>query len=336
MGAEQPLIIAACAALLLLTSCRPEKRQVVVYAAVDQVYAEPIFTEFTRHTKIEVRPVYQVEAASAAGLVGRLVDEQGKPRADVFWNGEFAQTMLLKQRGLLAPHDSESARDLPAQFVDAGRFWHGLGGRCRVLAIQSRLAPPRVRASIEALLDPEIPSHRVGIAYPPAGTTVTHAAALYAAQGEESARWFFQRLRSRGVRVLDNDTELRDQIEGWQLAIGLTDSDVACKAAVRNGPVVVALPDQESFGTLLIPGTVALIQGAPHPAEGKKLIDYLLSAETEQRLIASGFAQFSLRDIRVAHGCLQGRKIKWMDVPLEEVCRRYEIARSDLEQIFAR
>jgi iron(III) transport system substrate-binding protein len=277
-----------------------------------------------------------VEAANATGFVSRLIAEQGNPQADVFWNGEFAQTMLLKQRGLLAPHDSASTKDLPARFVDAGRFWSGVGGRCRVLAIQSRLAPPGVRASIESLLDPDIPSHRVGIAYPPVGTTATHAAALYAAQGEESARWFFQRLRTRGVRVLDNNNELRDQIAGWQLAIGLTDSDVGCKAVAKDGPVVVALPDQDSIGTLLIPGTVALIKGAPHPAEGKQLIDHLLSAETERRLIGSGFAQFSLRDVRVPYGCLEGRKIKLMDVSLEDAYRRYEICRSDLEQIFVR
>ena len=43
-------------------------------------------------------------------------------------------------------------------------------------------------------------------------------------------------------------------------------------------------PDVNGIGTLLIPNTVALIKKAPHPGEGQKLIDYLLSKEVESKL----------------------------------------------------
>ena len=44
------------------------------------------------------------------------------------------------------------------------------------------------------------------------------------------------------------------------------------------------------------PEAVALIKNAPHPEEGKKLIDYLLSKETESKLAFSDSAQIPVRD----------------------------------------
>ena len=43
-----------------------------------------------------------------------------------------------------------------------------------------------------------------------------------------------------------------------------------------------------------MPNAAVLIAGAPHPDLGKKLIDYLLSKETESKLAASDAAQIPL------------------------------------------
>jgi iron(III) transport system substrate-binding protein len=43
-------------------------------------------------------------------------------------------------------------------------------------------------------------------------------------------------------------------------------------------------PDQDGLGTLVIPSTVCLIRGAPHPQAARRLIDYLVSSEVESQL----------------------------------------------------
>jgi iron(III) transport system substrate-binding protein len=43
-----------------------------------------------------------------------------------------------------------------------------------------------------------------------------------------------------------------------------------------------------------MPNMVALIAGAPHADEGKRLIDYLLSAEVERKLAESAAVQIPL------------------------------------------
>jgi len=63
---------------------------------VDQVYAGPVLKRFEVQTGINVLPVYDVEAAKTTGLANRIIAEAGNPQADVYWSGEFAQTISLE------------------------------------------------------------------------------------------------------------------------------------------------------------------------------------------------------------------------------------------------
>ena len=105
---------------LLSTGCGNSSHfpEVVVYTSVDQHFSEPILKAFENESGIKVRAVYDVEAAKTTGLVNRLIAEKSNPLADVWWNGEFAQTILLKEKGVLTQYDSKSTSDIPAQFRD--------------------------------------------------------------------------------------------------------------------------------------------------------------------------------------------------------------------------
>src|ERR1039458_5701052 len=178
----------------LSCSCGPSSRTVVVYTSVDQVYSEPIFKDFTARTGIRTLPVFDVEAAKTTGLVNRLIAEKGRPSADVFWSGEFAQTLELKERGVLASYRSPSADAIPIAYRDQDGFWTGFGGRVRVLIMNNRLmATARQPTSLFDLADSNLPSEQIGIANPLFGTSYTHAAALYAALGSQRAREFYRR-----------------------------------------------------------------------------------------------------------------------------------------------
>src|SRR5437868_10053734 len=65
----------------------------------------------------------------------------------------------------------------------------------------------------------------------------------------------------------------------------------------QEGGKLSAIPadTRDHAGTLAVPCTVGLIAGAKHDAEAKQLIDYLLSKEVEDRLIAAHFAARSVR-----------------------------------------
>ena len=70
-----------------------------------------------------------------------IEEARTRPRTDVFWNNEIAQTIRLAELGLLQPYDSSEAADVPADFKDPSALWVGFGARARVLIVNTDLVP---------------------------------------------------------------------------------------------------------------------------------------------------------------------------------------------------
>jgi iron(III) transport system substrate-binding protein len=302
--------------LLAAGACFAET--VVAYVALDEMYSRPILDAFEAAAGVEVEAVYDTEAAKTTGLVNRLLAERNRPRADVFWNNEVAQTVVLKDAGALDAYMSPAASAIPARFKDADGYWTGFAARARVIIYNTDLVtdPPK---SIRALLDPAW-AGKAAIAKPLFGTTATHAAALFAAWGREEAEGFFLGLLKNDIAVLAGNATVRDQVARGAYAWGLTDTDDA-NGAVEDGlPAKWLLPDQEDdgIGTLVIPNSVALVKGGPNPAGGKALIDYLLSPAVEKRLAELRSMQIPLNPaVEAPDRVPKLPSIRTMDVPFE-------------------
>jgi iron(III) transport system substrate-binding protein len=334
------VVLAVLAILFLIGQGTPANtRTVVVYTSVDQVYSEQVFKNFENATGIKVLPVYDVEATKTTGLVNRLIAEKGRPQADVFWSGEFGQTILLKNESVLAPYASPSAADIPQQFRDPGNYWTGFGGRARVFIVNTdKLTPQQYPSSVNDLIDPRYMGSSVGIAYPMFGTTATHAAALYTFLGRDAGKAFFTTISSRQVRVVDGNSVVRDLVADGQLAFGLTDTDDACGAVEKGSHVAIIVPDQKpgQMGALVIPNTVAQIAGAPHPAEAKAFIDYVLDRKIEDAMVASGWIQIPSRDVPTRTSCMNITGIRAMNVSYQDVYTGIPATQKDLIEIFIR
>ena len=320
-------------AMVLAGCTAPAGRQVVVYTSVDQVQAEPVLRGFESATGIRVLPVYDVEAAKTTGLVNRLVAEKARPLCDVFWNGEFAQTLELGQRGLLQPYRPAAAQGLPEHWRD--ECWTATGGRARLFLVHQGFARDLRPRGLEDLLKP---GPRVAMANPLFGTAATHAAALYALWGRPRAREFYARLKARGVRVVDGNSVVRDLVVAGQLDYGLTDSDDACGALERGAEVALCFPDQGQGeqGTLVVPGSLALVAGAPHAAEGRQLIDYLLSTEVEIDLMRRGWSQIPLRPLDLPKDLDKAAfsGIRPFNLSPRAIMDQMERARQDMRELF--
>ncbi len=327
--------------VLILTACTGKGGgpTVVVYTSVDQTYAERVLRAYEAASGVRVRAVFDVEAAKTTGLVNRLLAEKDRPQADVWWSGEFAQTVELANKGVLESYASPAAAGIPAAYRDSENRWVGFGGRARVLLVNTeRVRPGEEPKSIFDLTAEEAAAEMVGMAYPMFGTAATHAAALYAALGAERARTYYRALRDRGITLLDGNSVVRDQVADGRLAWGITDTDDACGAVERGAPVRLVFPDQgpEDLGTLVIPNTVALVAGGPHPEEGRRFMDYLLQPEREAELMQAGWLQLALRPTDVRLSCPETTNVKGMAVSLAEVAAHIEEAKSDMAAIFVR
>ena len=297
-------ILYLLSSVLLLTGCdRPGRTDhvVVLYTSVDEPVARPIVAEFTKRTGIPVVLQTDTEANKSAGLVARLEAEKANPRADVWWGNEIFRTINLADAGVLAPYDSPAAADVPTLFKDPSHLWAGSGQRARVIAVHSdpaaRVVNPLPNGSIEDLIRPQLKG-RVALADPRAGTTSGHVAALYVLWGEAKWEQFFRALRANDARLLGGNADVVTEVAKGTVWAGLTDNDDVANAAAEGQKVAAVLPDQQpgGYGTLTIPCTVALVAGAKHSENAKKLVDYLLSAEVERRLIDAKFAAYSVRE----------------------------------------
>lgn len=328
----------ACLALAL-GGCpqRDAEEQVVVYASVDQHHAEPILEAFEAQSGVKVNAVYDVEAAKTTGLVNRLIAERKRPQADVFWSGEFAQTIRLEKEGIFERYEPSTAAGLPRDLSDPFYDWTGFGGRARVFLVNTDLVeegdyPTRM----EDFLDERWPASKIAIALPLFGTTKTHACALYVAWGPARAREFFQQLKDRGVRVEQGNSTVRDLVADGTLMWGLTDTDDAAGALSRGAPVAAVFPDQgpEGIGTLVTPNTVGLVYAAKHPEQARQLIDYLVSAEVERRMVETGWCHVPLRELGIEPQFIDGSGVRRMDVHVVEVEAELEAVEQDLAEIF--
>src|ERR671919_678602 len=271
-----------------------EERSVTIYVSTDRVFSEPVLREYERRTGVKVNAVYDTEETKSTGLANRLLAEKPRPQADVFWSNEPVRTLVLKSRGVLAPYKSPSAEGIPAALVDPDGYWTGFSARMRVIAYNTKLVTPdEAPQSVFDLADPKWRG-QVAIADPRFGSTSFHVAALYAIAGDQKMDDFFRRLKENGVRVVDGNSVVRDLVVRGEVKVGLTDTDDVNVAMEDGQPIAMVLPDKEGLGVPVMPNMVSLIANAPHPDEGRRLIDYLLSSDVERQLAQSEAVQIPL------------------------------------------
>lgn len=323
------LSLAGCAA-------EPAKQEVVVYTSVDQVVAEPVLKAFEAQSGIAVRAVYDIEAAKTTGLVNRILAEKDMPKADVFWSSEFAQTLRLKEAGVLAAYAPEAAKDIPAAYRDPEGYWTGFAGRARVILINTEKMTGKQPASVYDLMDADIGGSNAGIPYPLFGTANTHAAALYAKLGQAEGRKLYEGIAAANVRVVDGNSVVRDLVAEGQLGWGITDTDDAAGAVKAGKQVRIVFPDQGGVGTLVVPNTAALIAGGPDAEAGKKLLEYLTSAETEQKLADMAFCHIPVRaSVKPPNG-IPVEGLKTIDVTYQAIYRQLDAVNTDMKVLFIR
>ena len=270
-----------------------QKPVVVVYVSEDQVFSEPILKDFERDTGIRVNAVYDTEETKSTGVMNRLLAEKENPQADVYWANEPMRAEVLKEKGLCQAYDSFNAQDIPANFKDPDHCWTGFSARARVLLCKKGLQEKP--ASIFQFTDARWKG-KSAIANPLFGTTTTQMAALFVLWGNERTRRFLDQMKENQVKITASNGESNNMVTSGTLDFSLVDSDDAVNSIRQGKPVEMVFPDQgeSQIGTLVLPNVVILIQGAPHLDSAKKLINYLLSSETERKLAFADCAQIPL------------------------------------------
>ena len=330
-----------CCLLLVLPlaiGCTFESsEEVVVYAALDREFSEPILEQFTRETGLHALPKYDLESAKTVGLTTAIIAEAGRPRCDVFWNNEILNTLRLQEQGLLEAYQSPAAAGFPERYRDPEGYWQGFAARARILIVNRKLVPAAERPkSIHDLLDPKWKG-KIGIAKPLFGTTATHAACLFAAWGDEQAKDFFERLKANDVQILSGNKQVALAASSGEIAFGLTDTDDALGEIAKARPVEIVYPDrgEGELGTLFIPNTLSIVKGCRHPEAARKLVDFLLSPAVEEALALSPSGQIPLNPaVKVELRVETPRTVQAMEVDFAAAAKKWDAVARFLREEF--
>lgn len=289
----------------------------VVYTELDQVFAAPIYGSFYRHQDGKVTPAarFSPQFDAVGGTIAQIEREQsdGRPQADVLWDSDLWGTLQLQQAGRLMVRRWPRHRGFPSDMQASDLSWRGFAARGRVLLINTDVLtdPADYPTSVRELADPRW-QDRCAVAHPGRGSMQVHVAVLNNRWGTDATRDWLTAV-AENARVLAGNRAVASAVSSGQVAWGVIDSDHAVLETDEHRPVVIVFPDQiatstvagsermgaasqpaDALGTLRIPNTVAVLQGAPHPIAAGRLADFLASPATEDRLAMGPSAQLPL------------------------------------------
>ncbi|HQY89653.1 MAG TPA: substrate-binding domain-containing protein, partial [Tepidisphaeraceae bacterium] len=274
-----------------------DSNQIILYTSIDEPIARKVIDAFEKQSGLSVRIVTDTEATRSVGIAERLRAEKARPLAQVWWGNEVFNTVRLADEGFFEKLDLEGIDAIDPKFVDEEMRWAGVGLRVRVVArhkpegVEFKLKPIHLSDFTQADFKGQLVMAR-----PTAGTTGSQVAALYALWGEEKADAFFKALHANDVVLVGGNGVVVQEVSANRFTWGLTDNDDISAMISQGGTLMELIPDQdppegetETLGTLAIPTTVALVKRDEITDSAKKLAAFLLSKETEQRLIDENF-----------------------------------------------
>ena len=290
--------VAVVVAVMSWLSLSGDREALVVYCAHDAVYSQQILEDFERETGIPIEVRFDTEATKSLGLVELILREQEQGRCDVFWNNEQLGMVRLAEAGALEPYHGSGYERIPAAYKDPQGRWCGFAGRLRVWIVNTQQLEPTQQAIEQYLQSASL--NRVAIAKPLFGTTRTHYTVLWQHWGPERLKQWHEDWRSRDVIEATGNAHVKNLVAAGAAWLGLTDTD-DFYVGRDDGKPVAQLPYRLADGsTICIPNTVAIIRGTHRRGDARKLLDYLLSSETELTLARSKSRQIPLGPVNVA------------------------------------
>jgi iron(III) transport system substrate-binding protein len=165
---------------------------------------------------------------------------------------------------------------------------------------------------------------RIALAYPLFGSTATHLLALRQHWGTNTWENWCRALAANKPFLVEGNSASARAVADGRAEIALTDSDDIV-AVNRDGVRLSVLSITSE--TLLLPNTVAVIRGAPHPEAAQRLFDYLQTPAVVQRLVEAG----ALEESSSTNAAAQTLQPDW-----EALLRDLDTGTRELQRLFVR
>jgi len=243
-------------------------------------------TQFDAFTKATGITVQYIEGGSG-GVVERIAKEKSNPQADVLVTlPPFIQRAAAT--GLLDVYISPEAKAIPAADKDPkGQFVALVNNYMNFIYNATVLSePPK---SFADLLDPKFKSKLQYSTPGQAGDgTAVMIQLIHAYGSKDKAFEYFKKLQDNNVGPSASTGKLTALVNKGELYVANGDIQMNMAQMADNPNIKVFWPDgpDGKRSTFALPYYVGLVKGAPNAEAGKKLIDFLLSADAQKSVSA--------------------------------------------------
>jgi iron(III) transport system substrate-binding protein len=242
---------------------------------IDQ-FARPAADAFEKKYGIKVN---YVRAGSADGTL-RIINEvrAGKVQADVV---DGTDTQALIKMGAILDYIPDSAKALPAQFIDPRHRWVATNIYSYAFGFNTDLVPKGTEPkSYEDLLDPKWKGKMAWSGRSSTSSAPGMIGVVLKAMGEEKGMAYLRKLAQQNITPLTvSAREVLDQAISGEYAISLeiVNSHAAISAA-KGAPVGWSqpTPSEAVFSVL------SMLKDAPHQNSAKLFFDFLVGPEGQK------------------------------------------------------
>lgn len=271
--------------LLIMSSCAvdaatqgADSNAVVIACTPQEEQCQAMAAAFTKATGIKATFVRM----SSGEAVARLDSAKAKPEFDVLYGGPSDGHVAAAQAGLIEKYVSPNAAKIPAKYKAADGTWTGIYvgalGFCSNTDQLTKIGAKAPEAWAD-LLDPVFKKN-VAIAHPStSGTSYTAMWTQMVLNGMDETKTFayLKKLHSNILQYSKSGSAPGQMAGRGEVAVGIIFSHDCVKYQKEGFTMLKTTFPKEGTGYEV--GGVSLVKGGPNPTNGKKFLDWTLTAE---------------------------------------------------------
>lgn len=269
-----------------------EDQTLALYNGQHRPPVEALVEAFTAATGIAV----VTRNGNSAQLASQLIEEGARSPADIFWSEESPSLAAIDEKGLLAPLDAETLKQIPPTYAARNGTWIGAGARCRVVVYNKAMVQPATLP--KSVLDFAGPDWAGKVAFAPnSGAFQQQVVAVALMKGRDAALAWLKGLRDHG-EVYNSDSAAVEAVEGGDIALALSNNyywyALEKELGADNMNSALYHIGNQDPGTLITVSGAGVLKTSKKAEAAQRFVAFMVSAEG-QAAIVGAIAEYPLR-----------------------------------------
>ena len=283
------LTAAMLLSLASFASAEGASGKVMLYSSMQEAQLQAIEQAFeAKYPGVDMEYYY----AGGGKLVTKMTTEAqdgGQIASDLVWLGDPSDYEVFKKNGWLEPYVSPETDHIAKEYMDPEGYY--TAGRLVTMGIAWFIGVDEADApkTWNDLLDPKWYNQIIMTDPSQASTTKYWMAAMM--QNEKYGPEYFQKLRENGVELESGTTATHNRVADASYMVGICLDYVSANLIAEGSPMAFHYTTEDGI-TMTSP--VAIIKGCANPDNAKLLMDFILSKEGQEVLVANNLV--SVRD----------------------------------------